>query len=202
MSAGLFLMWGVTGSGKSTHSLALALELGQAFDQLNYLYVLEPRATGEYNELLQSAALAKETLAGIFLKTATLGGKYLVIDSLTYIIPAVGAACLGGQEDVTMTGGLRRSDILGVISIDATARKNGLTVIGTVNSELFPKPQALTGACEGSFSINASGTLLITDRLHRKPVDYSPEYAALFAARTLLGQTAEAPAFSNVDNAI
>jgi hypothetical protein len=114
---------------------------------------------------------------------------YVVVDSLTYIIPAMGSTALGGQEDVTMKEGLRRSEILGVLALDAQARQIGITVIGTINSELFPRPQALEGACEGAITMESPGRLILRDRQQRSASPLHLRDSSLLAARMLLGQS-------------
>jgi hypothetical protein len=183
-------MSGPTGSGKSTNSLALALEIGRTSEEVNYVYVLEPRAQGPYNEALENASLTTETLSRLIQAYSRSANRYVVIDSLTYVIPAMGATALGGQEDVTMKEGLRRSEILGVLSLDMMARKSSLTIIGTINSELFPRPTALEGACEGAFTIESLGRLILRDRSFRASQPILLESASVLAARSLLGQTA------------
>jgi hypothetical protein len=190
LAAGFFIMWAPSGGGKSTNSLALAMVIGSPENELNYAYVLEPRATGEYNEALQNSSLAMETTLKMFDVYAGSRIRYLIVDSMTYLIPAIGFTCLGGQEDVTMKEGLRRSEILGVLALDAAARSRHLTVIATINSDLFPRPIALEGACEGVFNIKAPGHLIIKDRSHRENADLLIDLTAVRAARQLLGQRA------------
>lgn len=200
LSSGLFLLSGPTGSGKSTHSLALALELSVKADSLNFAYVLEPRASGPLNESLLQATLSNETLERM-VADAVNAGHYLVIDSLTYVIPAVGIVALGTQEDVTMKEGLRRSEVLGVLSIDAMARKYGVTLVGTINSDLFPRPKVLEGACEGAMEIGEAGFVYLSDRSNRQKQLVRLDPFAMMAARNLLGQDVETVPYS-IDKAI
>lgn len=193
LAAGFFIMSGPTATGKSTNSLALALELGLPYGMLNYVYVLEPRASGPYSERFENSALMHETVDNMFRAYASTGSPYLVIDSMTYVIPAIGAHALEGQDDVTMTGGLRRSEILGVLGLDMRARKAGLTVIGTINSELFPRPDALKGACEGQFLIEAPGKLMLSDRTERGSTPITLQATSIAVARALLGQSTLGP---------
>jgi len=192
LSAGFFLMWGPTGGGKSTMALSLALILGAEKGALNFAYVLEPRATGNYNKLLEDSGLAYERTLKMFEDYRSSEAPYLVVDSFTHLISSVGTTLLGTQEDVTMEKGLKKSDILGVLALDHAARERSLTIIGTVNSELFPRPRVLEGACEGMFELSGEGTLTLRDRANRRDTTFKVPTEVIGVARELLGQRGEA----------
>jgi energy-coupling factor transporter ATP-binding protein EcfA2 len=191
LTYGLYLLTGRTGAGKSTTAVSLALMMGAQTGQMNYANILEPRASGDINKDLSNASLAPGRLDEILAFYASLSSTpYVILDSITYLISAVGALKLGGQEDVTMKGGLRRSEVLGVLSMDEQARQLGITFIGTVNNELFPRPEALEGACEGNISLEAhSLEIFIRDRTDRNATPVALDSAAFTAARSLLHQT-------------
>jgi energy-coupling factor transporter ATP-binding protein EcfA2 len=190
LAPGFYLFSGPTGSGKSTYSLALALMIAARSGlAVSYRYMLEPRAqTKDLEKLLgpNSADAIKALLEGVVAESL----KYVVLDSVTYLLPALGKKMMGDQEDVTMKAGLRRSDILGVLAMDNLCRGYALTVIGTINSELFPRTADLEGACEGAITINAvKPGLIIRDRLARMKQHLALPDAAVDAARNLLGYT-------------
>lgn len=189
LAAGFYLFSGPTGSGKSTLSLALALLIGKTMNrQASYTYFLEPRArTKEYEGLL--GVNATEEFEKYLDNYVAQERRSVVFDSVTYLIPAIGKKTMGDREDVTMKAGLRTSDILGVLTLDNLARSRNLTVIGTINSELFPRTEDLEGACEGSIQINSLGTTALTvrDRLKRVRQTLPLPSEAVTAARALLG---------------
>jgi hypothetical protein len=187
LAPGLLLMSGITGSGKSTNSLALALMIATTSRQpVSYVYTTEPRADYPASQDLLGMN-APERINDLLQATAGSSAKSVVIDSLTHVIPLLGLRRLGDSQDTTMKEGLRRSDVLGTLDLDLRARAAGLTVIATVNAELFPRPDALEGACEGFFVITGMGALTLRERLTRSEISVVIPPPFLNAARTLLG---------------
>jgi energy-coupling factor transporter ATP-binding protein EcfA2 len=189
LAPGFYLFSGPTGSGKSTFSLALALIIAARMGSpISYRYMLEPRAASKDLDRFLGPNSAEAT-TGLLKSIADSGLKSVVLDSVTYLIPALGKKMMGDQEDVTMKAGLRRSDIVGVLAMDNLSRGFGLTVIGTVNSELFPRTSDLEGACEGSMTIRSLGqaSLEIRDRMTRTKQTLQLPDAAVTTARQLLG---------------
>jgi hypothetical protein len=164
------LIPGRTGSGKTSHALALAFGLRnnpETEPLNNFLYIDEPRAPlNPWSEKLENPALTDEVLRDM-LREYGQTGPSLVIDSMTYRIPELGVLRMGGQEDPFMKEGLRKSDVLGVLRLDSIAREAGMTLFATVNSDLFPRTRVLEGACEGMITIEGQRRLLVRDRITR-----------------------------------
>lgn len=88
----------------------------------------------------------------------------LILDSLTYTIRHLdetkAAIKDSGGKDVTYSGGLSAADILGALHHTLIAEAYGVALIGTVNSELLPIAEVLTGAVEGVLSSRGVGQIV------------------------------------------
>jgi len=185
MAAGLYLMHGATGSGKSTLGLALAMMLGENDKVVNYAALLEPRAP--HGPIVMKPKL-NDVIGYLEDKVLKFARRYVVLDSLTHLIPLAGKFVLQKMEDTTLQGGLRRSEILGVLTIDDIARTAGKTLIGIVNADLFPRARVLEGVCEGQIAIDPRfGDLHIRDRIAREVTSVTLDPVAISAARHVLG---------------
>jgi hypothetical protein len=182
--AGFYVMHGARAVGKTVTAIAMHYWLlAQQFRSV-YRYVLEPRSIlnlqllrpGEWDIFLDAQ-----------LKVAS--GGALFLDSMTYVVSKIkeAEAFEAGSKGATYPGGLRPVDVVGALAHDSRARQQGVALIGTLNSELFPVVKDLEGAVEGEIRVMGPGSVLIRDRSTRREntVDVPSQY--LEAAKRSLG---------------
>jgi hypothetical protein len=180
---GMHLMAGVGASGKTVTSLGIVIEQLEAECPARYEYVMEPRAS------LISELVTKEQSWQNHLEKALdkVAGGILVVDSLTYLVSRLNRSIEMEDElsRVTYAGGLSPRDIMGILFHDELARKHGVALIATLNAELFPVVDKLSGACEGQATLLGPGQFQHRDRSTRtwKPYTISkPAMSQAFAA--------------------
>ena len=112
---------------------------------------------------------------------------FLVVDSLTQIIGMIGSHTSGNVASTTFKEGLRSIDILGVTILNKVCEHHNVTMVGLLNSKLFPRVEDLEGACEGSIVISVPGMLKIRDRSSREHAETEIPQASLDWAVKNLG---------------
>jgi len=187
---GLYLMAAPTGGAKTITSIALAtwIAMDSGYSKIPFLNILEPRSPNAGSDLsnrLLDSTLSFETLVGLLPKSGA-----LVADSLTHVIPVIGTLKLGkGVSDTTFKGGVQRSWIVGCLALESAARKAGCTLIGTLNTDLFPGAEHMEGVCEGRMRIGAFGQFALRDRATRQSVNVTIPSDILGVASRALGYT-------------
>lgn len=184
LPVGLHLMGGASGSGKTVTSLGLALWYKLYDVSCSYSYVAEPRAAEQAKYLTDSGAWSTR-LAG---ELEARREGVLVVDSLTYLITALPSVreLESTIAAVTYSGGLRPIDIAGVLTYDALAGEAKTALIGTLNTDLFPKHAELEGACEGSIVVRGPGLIALRNREGRTWSEVSVPTPIFDEARRLL----------------
>jgi hypothetical protein len=108
-------------------------------------------------------------------------GGFGCIDSLTHVIPIFGSYVMSqltppgadhnsryAVQDVTLEGGVNRSSMYGVLALNALCAERKIALIGTVNSELFPRLGIFEGVTEGLVTLEATYSFSIRDRSTRE----------------------------------
>lgn len=175
-AAGLYLFVGPRASGKSTLLAGLAEWLidqrteaqvaGKPTEySVSYHYVREPRASVSSGEESQPRNDSRHILDVI--KDSSAPG-FVIIDSITLLLPIWGMQQLGGLSDVTYPRGVRLSDMLALSELDFRAAEAGNVVIAAMNSDLYPMAEILESLIEGALSVTGTwGTVVMRNRVLR-----------------------------------
>jgi hypothetical protein len=183
-------MTGPKASGKTLTALAIALELLKEGTPCTFRYVMEPRADIVSDFFDKGGAAWEDYLTDACRSVKGEKGGVVIIDSITYLIARLPKLVALKEELSTATyqGGLSPRDIMGVLLHDNIARKEGVALIATLNSELFPTVDKLEGACEGQIILTSPGIFVHRDRTNRTTVT---ESVSVDAAANLLGYKAD-----------
>lgn len=184
LSPGLHLLIAPKAAGKTLTSLALHLAYQAAGVPTVFAYLMEPRSPVVDSLLAQGGW--DEYLTGM-LQTAA--GGVVIVDSITYLLNRLGRIVELEEQigKVTYKEGLTPRDILSVLLTDELARASGVSLIATLNSELFPVPDKLEGACEGVIRLHSPGSLQLRNRSARVTQDVVLHQSLVNAAAELIG---------------
>jgi hypothetical protein len=168
LTAGLHIMFGPKGSGKTVTARALADYLKGAGCSVSYAYVCEPGA--KLSTELFAPSVWKQWFTSCLDAIAQLPKPILILDSMTYtlaMLPEI-VALKEYTSQVTYTGGLSPRDILGTLIHDRLCRNAGVAVVATANSDLFPPVEKFEGASEGQLVLRSPGQFSYRNRYARQ----------------------------------
>lgn len=156
MYAGLYLMYGKTGVGKSIASNAIAMTAGKK-NVAWYAHANEP--TGRDMNEVAWLALVENTSLQTSAGEGTPRGALLVVDSINDIL----IFAQGKENQPTFPRGLMPAHIELLKKMQAACYEAVVTCIAVINSELFPVSD-LEGSAEGKLVVHSPGVVEKRDR--------------------------------------
>lgn len=165
LHAGFYVMASKTGAGKTLSAYAMYLQAkAEKEGSAAYLAIGEPRSAspGLTLKALKSPRGFVHTVAH---SAASNGIKLVLIDSLTFILPRYERTA---ADSPAFEGGKRLSDAVAALALNTLAAEQGITIVGIVNSNVYPPAEIMPAASEGTIMINDTGVLKVTDRSTRE----------------------------------
>jgi len=218
-SAGLYLVTGGTGGGKTilSYSLSLLALASARYRSVGYIYAYEARAgtsygqAGERNMFTDPAKFFDDldnvpdidALKGPG-ETGEAGAPYttrawLVIDSLGLPMRLYNSAARSGQG--AGEKGMSIEDMNFCARLTQWALERGVVVIGIVSTDLVPFVSKLEGVTEGLINVVNATTFKKRDRIDRTNVTLSVPQEAVNRAASVLGYSPRStPSYDAADS--